>query len=229
LPAGEFTDMMKRPHRLLLFMTLPLHNEDYFQQFADGAPVMIWMSGLDMGCFYFNRAWLDFRGRTLEQEAGNGWAEGVHPEDLERCVNHYVSCFERRVAFAMSYRLLDSTGTHRWILDRGAPHSLPDGTFLGFFGGCAEIETDTPLSRHRELGTSLAQMKAFALRVAQQQATATEIASAPQAQDLQKFARNTHDDYADRLARMSHAVREIEQLADDMASFGALAAGQCVP
>ena len=76
--------------------------EDFFQQLADGAPVMIWMSGLDMGCFYFNRAWLDFRGRTLAQESGNGWAEGVHPDDLERCVNHYVSCFERRIAFEVS-------------------------------------------------------------------------------------------------------------------------------
>lgn len=83
---------------------------EYFQELADGAPVMIWMSGADMGCFYFNRAWLDFRGRTLQEEFGNGWAEGVQPDDLERCVQHYVSSFERREAFAMSYRLRHHTG-----------------------------------------------------------------------------------------------------------------------
>src|ERR1051325_7326155 len=113
-------------------------HEDYFQTLADGAPVMIWMSGRDMGCFYFNRAWLDYRGRTLEEEFGNGWTEGVHPEDMECCVQHYVSCFERHVAFAMSYRLLHWSGEYRWILDRGAPHFSAEGEFLGFYGGCAE-------------------------------------------------------------------------------------------
>src|SRR5579883_2861798 len=126
-------------------------HEDFFQQLADGAPVMIWMSGLDMGCFYFNHAWLEFRGRSLEEEQGNGWAEGVHPADMARCVNHYISCFERRVAFAMSYRLKHRSGEFRWILDRGAPHFLPDGTFLGYFGGCAEIISAGSINRHMQL------------------------------------------------------------------------------
>src|SRR3954465_11411056 len=103
-----------------------LGEDEFFQRLADGAPVMIWMSGLDMGCFYFNRAWLDFRGRTLEKEFGNGWAEGGHPEDVERCVNHYISCFQRRLAFAMTYRLRNWEGEFRWILDRGAPHYSAD-------------------------------------------------------------------------------------------------------
>ena len=128
---------------------------EHFQQLADGAPVMIWMSGTDMGCFYFNRAWLDFRGRTLADEFGNGWAEGVHPDDLERCVQHYASSFQRRAAFAMSYRLQHHTGEFRWILDRGAPHWAADGQFLGFFGGCAETpaadrcSTSPPASARR--------------------------------------------------------------------------------
>ena len=68
----------------------PPRDKDYFQTLADGAPVMIWMSGADKLCFYFNRAWLDFRGRTLEEESGNGWVEGVHPDDLEPCLRAWT-------------------------------------------------------------------------------------------------------------------------------------------
>lgn len=135
-----------------------------FQQLADGAPVMIWMSGTDLGCFYFNRAWLDFRGRTLQQESGNGWAEGVHPEDLEPCVQHYIGSFEKRVPFAMSYRLLHHAGDYRWILDRGAPHFDADGKFLGFYGGCAETHPDSTVERIKELRHSLHEMHEFAER-----------------------------------------------------------------
>lgn len=209
-------------------MTTP-PTDDFFQQLADGAPVMIWMSGLDMGCFYFNRAWLDFRGRTLEQEFGNGWAEGVHPEDLQRCVNHYVSCFERRISFAMSYRLQHHTGAHRWILDRGAPHYLPDGTFLGFFGGCAEIETDTPIQRHAELGSRLGEMKELARRLAADGAITLGTAGNQTQHALETYARSVHDEYEDRLPRLKHAVGEMEKLATDMLSYGAIARGACLP
>ncbi|HVU32487.1 MAG TPA: PAS domain-containing protein [Opitutaceae bacterium] len=202
--------------------------DDFFQQLADGAPVMIWMSGLDMGCFYFNRTWLEFRGRTLEQESGNGWADGVHPEDLERCVNHYIGCFERRVAFAMSYRLRNHSGAYRWILDRGAPHYLPDGTFLGFFGGCAEIENDTPLSRHSELGSSIAQMKEFARRLAANQPTTAPAAAETHARELAQFAQRTHEDYAERTRRLDRAVGEMEQLANDMLAYRSIQRGACL-
>lgn len=183
---------------------------------------MIWMSGLDMGCFYFNRAWLEFRGRTVEQEFGNGWAEGVHPEDLERCVSHYVGCFERRIAFAMSYRLQDRQGDFRWILDRGAPHYLPDGTFLGFFGGCAEIEIETPVVRNAELSRSLVAMSAFARRLASGEAAV----GGRSARSLQSYARELHEQHQERLR---HAVGEMEKLAADMASFGQIPRGACLP
>lgn len=207
----------------------PLDGPDFFQQLADGAPVMIWMSGLDMGCFYFNRAWLEFRGRTREQEFGNGWAEGVHPEDLERCVNHYIGCFGRRIAFAMSYRLQNAAGDYRWILDRGAPHYLPDGTFLGFFGGCAEIEYEGPIVRNAELGASLGRMKEFAQRVAAEAVALhpRPVASAEEA--LQAFARSKHEEHIEEMRRRQHAVAEMHDLAADMLRYRGLPRGACVP
>lgn len=208
----------------------PTHHSnstDYFQQLADGAPVMIWMSGLDMGCFYFNRAWLDFRGRTTEQEFGNGWAKGVHPEDLQRCVNHYVGCFERRIAFAMSYRLQNAAGEYKWILDRGAPHFLPDGTFLGFFGGCAEIEVETPIVRNAELGPVLVDMREFARKLAAEEAGAGSAVSMKK--QLEAFARQTHEEQQEQARRRQHAAAEMKQLATDMIAYGKLGAGAFVP
>jgi PAS domain S-box-containing protein len=137
-----------------------------FQSLAEEAPVMIWMSGLDMGCFYFNRAWLDYRGRTLAEEEGNGWVEGVHPDDLDTCVSHYVSCFESRTPFAMNYRLKDANGRFQWILDRGAPHYSVNGAFLGYFGGCATTEKHSPAQLNRRLRVDLEQVADFARNLA---------------------------------------------------------------
>lgn len=190
---------------------------------------MIWMAGLDMGCFYFNCAWLDFRGRTLEQEQGNGWVEGVHPEDLQRCVNHYVACFERRIAFAMSYRLQEAAGNYQWILDRGAPHFLPDGTFLGFFGGCVEIETETPIVRSAELGPSLTATREFARRIASENVASIRALKSTTEVPLQTLARNLHEAHAERTRQLEHATGEMEQLAKDVIAYGRIPPGACIP
>ncbi len=189
---------------------------------------MIWMSGLDMGCFYFNRPWLEFRGRTLEQEAGNGWAEGVHPEDVERCVHHYVNCFERRIAFAMTYRLRHRSGDYRWILDRGAPHYLPDDTFLGFFGGCAELEDQAPEVRNSELRSSLAVMRDFARRLAAIEVVPGRAGRNGPDWALQAFAQKLQNEHVERMQRMKHAAKQIEQLAADMLTYNAIPRGACV-
>jgi PAS domain S-box-containing protein len=114
-------------------------SEQRFRVITDASPIMVWMSGTDKLCYYFNKGWLDFVGRTLEQECGNGWAENVHPEDFDRCLQIYVSSFDARRPFEMEYRMRHHTGQYRWILDRAVPRYEPDGTFEGYVGGCLDI------------------------------------------------------------------------------------------
>ena len=82
--------------------------------------------GLDARCDYFNETWLAFTGRSLAQEIGDGWAEGVHGADLERCVSHYLDHFHRREAFEMEYRLR----RHDFIGD--PPHKDTGTTAISF-------------------------------------------------------------------------------------------------
>ena len=114
-------------------------SEQRFRVITDASPIMVWMSGTDKLCYYFNRGWLDFVGRTLEQESGNGWAENVHPQDFDRCLQIYVSSFDARRPFEMEYRMRHHTGEYRWILDRAVPRYAADGTFEGYVGGCLDI------------------------------------------------------------------------------------------
>lgn len=106
----------------------------------DCFPNPIWRSGTDGLCDYFNRSWLEFTGRTLEQEIGNGWAEGVHPDDLERCLKVYTEAFAKRRPFRMEYRIRHASGRYHWLLDCGAPFHLPSGEFAGYIGSCYDLQ-----------------------------------------------------------------------------------------
>jgi PAS domain S-box-containing protein len=115
-------------------------SEQHFRTLANSGSMLIWTSGLDMGCNYFNEPWLKFTGRTLDQELGTGWAEGVHPEDFERCLNIYVTSFKARRSFSMDYRLRHADGRYRWIRDDGNPRYDMRGEFLGYIGHCLDID-----------------------------------------------------------------------------------------
>jgi PAS domain S-box-containing protein len=106
---------------------------ELFRLIADSAPVMIWMSSPDKLCTYFNKTWLDFTGRSLEQELGNGWLEGVHRDDKERCMRTYIESFDLREKFRMEYKLLRQDGEYRWLLDIGVPR-FDEGQFAGYIG-----------------------------------------------------------------------------------------------
>ncbi|MGH7429873.1 MAG: PAS domain S-box protein, partial [Candidatus Methylomirabilaceae bacterium] len=124
-------------------------SEERFRLLADTAPVLIWMSGPDTLCTYFNRGWLEFTGRTLEQEMGDGWVEGVHPEDVERCLDTYRSAFDARRSFRMEYRMRRADGEYRWILDEGVPRMTAAGSFAGYVGSAIDI------TEHRQVEETL--------------------------------------------------------------------------
>jgi PAS domain S-box-containing protein len=114
-------------------------SEERFRILADAAPVMMWMSGPDKLCTFLNKAWLDFTGRTMKQDLGNGWSEGVHRDDVEKSLKTYVTAFDARESFVIKYRLLHHDGKYRWITDNGLPRYDAQGNFIGYIGACVDI------------------------------------------------------------------------------------------
>lgn len=119
---------------------LELKESEYrYRSLANTGQALIWTSGLDKKCNYFNEIWLAFTGRKLEQELGDGWLEGVHPDDLQNCVDIYVDGFNNRKSFSMEYRIRHNSEKYRWIQDDGSPRYDSNGEFLGFIGHCLDI------------------------------------------------------------------------------------------
>ena len=115
-----------------------IESEERFRNMADTAPVMIWVAGPDKLCTYFNRRWLDFTGRTLEEELGNGWTECVHPDDFER-VETYKSAFDGSEPLRLEYRLRRADGEYRWLEVAGVARFSPHGEFQGYIGSCIDV------------------------------------------------------------------------------------------
>jgi PAS domain S-box-containing protein len=136
------------------FVTSEQLSRSEYRTLVEQAPIMIWRANTTAECDYFNERWLQFRGRSMEEEYGNSWAEGVHAEDFERCLKTYLEAFQNREPFEMEYRLRRHDGVYRWIFDRGSPFFGEDGEFQGYIGSCidvtARVEAQRALDEARE-------------------------------------------------------------------------------
>jgi PAS domain S-box-containing protein len=129
-------------------------SEQRFRSTANAAPVLIWMSAKDKKCTWFNQRWLDFVGREMEQELGDGWCDNLHPADFDRALDTYHAAFDARRPYEMEYRLQRDDGAWRWLLERGTPNIGPGGEFEGYIGTCIDI------TEHRETLEQLRESRA---------------------------------------------------------------------
>ena len=126
-------------------------SEARFRTMADSAPVLIWSDDPDQGCVFHNQTWLNFTGRSLAQEVGDGWLESMHPDDRASWSHRYALAVEARESFTIEYRLRRSDGEYRWMLETGVPRWLPDETFAGFVGSCVDITERKEAEQDRQL------------------------------------------------------------------------------
>jgi len=164
-------------------------SEQRFRLVADTAPALIWMSGTDKLCSFFSKGWLDFTGRTMEEQLGEGWAAGVHPDDLEYCLGIYSGAFDARMDFELEYRLRRFDGEYRWIVDYGVPRFETDGTFCGYIGSCVDI------TERKSSEESLQNLSGRLIRA--------------QEEERARIARELHDDFSQRLALLSIGLEQL--------------------
>jgi len=133
----DIEQLYKEPPTISLPLVAQI--DEQFMVMANSAPILLWASGSDKLAFFFNKAWLQYTGRTMEEEAGNGWSEGVHPSDLEKYFKIYNEAFDKKKEFKIEYRLRRFDGKYRWVLDNGQPHFTKDKIFAGYIGSCIDI------------------------------------------------------------------------------------------
>jgi PAS domain S-box-containing protein len=172
-------------------------SEERFRLVANTAPVLIWMSGSNKLCTYFNKPWLDFTGRSAETELGNGWTEAVHADDLQKCQGAYVQAFDRRESYSVEYRLRRRDGEYRWIVSIGIPRFNTDGSFAGYIGSAIDV---TERKAAEEALTSVSRRLIEA-----------------QEKERTRIARELHDDINQRIALVSIQLQGIQQHLPDAA------------
>jgi PAS domain S-box-containing protein len=166
-------------------------SEERFRTLANTAPVMVWLTGADARCTFFNTPWLDFTGHSMEDEIGSGWIKGVHPADRESCESRYRTAFESRDTFTSEYRLLRHDGVYRWVFNHGVPRYAPDGVFLGYIGSCVDLtDRKEDEEKLRELSIKLIH-----------------------AQEAERFriGQQLHDDLAQRALAVSVGLTRLER------------------
>jgi len=174
-------------------------SEKRFRLVADTAPALIWMADSDKLCTYFNKPWLDFTGRSIESQVGNGWAEGVHAEDLRSSMDTYTQSFDRREEFRMEYRLRRHDGEYRWIVDIGVPRFNQDRSFVGYIGIGIDI-TERKLAEDVLANVSRKLIEA-------------------QEQERARIGRELHDDVGQRLAMLAIELQQLQQSPPDFSEF----------
>jgi len=163
-------------------------SEERFRLVSNTAPVMIWMARIDKLCAYFNEPWLQFTGRSFKAELGNGWVEGVHPDDLQQCFETYSDSFDRREPFHMEYRLRHHDGEYRWILDTGVPRFNADGSFAGYIGSAIDV------TERKQAEAVLSSLSGKLIEA--------------QEQERIRIARELHDDISQQLALLSVEISQ---------------------
>ncbi|MFI5454516.1 MAG: PAS domain-containing protein [Isosphaerales bacterium] len=197
--------------------------EERFRTLADATPVLIWGSDTEKLCNYFNKQWLDFTGRPIEQEMGNGWTQSVHPDDLERCLATYVTEFDARTPFTMEYRLRRYDGEYRWVLDNGVPRFAPDGSFSGYIGSCLDI---TRRKRAEEELRNADRRKEEFLAVLSHELR-NPLAPIQTAVDLLELAGTSKAAGSEReLAVIKRQVQNLKRLVDDLLDVSRISRGK---
>ena len=190
-------------------------SEQRFRHTADSSPMLIWMSGTDGSCNYFNEGWLQFTGVSLEKQLGNGWAELVHPDDFDRCLSTYATAFSTREKFSMEYRIRRYDDEYRWILDIGMPRFDAHGTFVGYIGSAVDI------SERKNAERAAAELSGRLLKA--------------QEEERRRIARELHDDVGQRVTLLSIELDRLQNSPEECTNntivellYQATAISECV-